>query len=86
MTMRVFNRGKNLRGNFQRIAPGKLLFGLDQFIKRQTVYIFHDDILNVVVISHVIDRDDIRVGKLLRRRGLVSEAFDKLLIVAEFLF
>ena len=86
MAVRMFHRRQDLGGDFQSIAPRQFLFGLEQLIECQAIDVFHDDILNIIVIPHVKNRNDIRMTKLLCRSCLVLESFNKFIIITEFFF
>ncbi len=58
---------------------------LNFFFQRPAGNVFHDNIVSILVASHIIHIDDIRMGQFGRRLRFPAKAADKFLVVSKLL-
>ena len=70
------NLPSNPQGQIHRKRP----FALNESLQRLARNVFHDDVMTVFVFPHIIDTDDIRMGKAGRSLRLLLKAPQELFI------
>ena len=75
----------HLNGDAGRLFDGQPALFLDISLEGDALHQFHDDIENILLVAHVIDIDDIRVGQRRSGLGLLLELADKIFILHKFI-
>ncbi len=86
LVMRRFNSSAYLNGNADGLLKGKLPFFLNIRFQGNPFYIFHHDIMDGILASHVVNIYDIRMFQTCRRLGFRAELGHKIHIIGKFLF
>ena len=86
LVMSVLKSAEYLYNKVYSILPCEDLLLLDVLLQRNTVDIFHNDILYLLREAHVVYLYDIRMREHCYRLGLISETAEELFVLCKFLF
>ena len=84
--MSCFNAPAYLNGNADSLFKGNLAFFLDICFQGDSFHIFHNNIMDGIFTSHIINIHNIRMFQYRRRLSFCPELCDKVHILGKFRF
>ena len=86
MRMRCFHCLRNLDGNSDGFLYIKLALAFNELLQGDALYELHDDVVKTVIVTDIIDTDDVRMRQTRNRLCFGPEFLNEVLIRREFGF